>query len=257
MIVVGCDVGSLFTKVVVLDEDQLLASRIARTTGNIAVEIDALIVETIHAAGIAPADVAYTVGTGSGADLLRSAAFTQSEVTCVGAAVGHYLPGVDAAIEMGGQSVAAVSLDALGEPTAFLRNDKCASGSGRFIEMMANKLLLDIEDIDALVADSTTPTAISSQCAVFAESEVIGRINDGMAPADVMAAVCQAVADMVVAQTRRVERAEHYTLTGGVALLAAVIERVSAKLPGAYHAFPFDPRLAGAIGAALLTDQEP
>ena len=256
MIVVGVDVGSLFTKIAVLDEDELIGTKLMRTTGNISDQLEDAVAEAVREAGIAPANVAYMVATGSGADLLSSAAFSEKQINCVAVAASHYLPGLSAVVNLGGQSVAAMRLDDEGNPTRFLRNDKCASGSGRFIEMMANKLLLSVEEIDPLVKTAQAPVSISSQCAVFAESEVIGRINDGFPSSDIMAAVCRSVADMVVSQARRLGDVEHYSIVGGVSMLDSVVERICEKVAGKFHRFPYDPRFAAAIGAALLTAEE-
>jgi predicted CoA-substrate-specific enzyme activase len=147
-------------------------------------------------------------------------------------------------------------LDDEGEIASLMRNDKCASGSGRFLEMMSRKLLVDIADIDAVVDRAAAPVSISNQCAVFAESEAISHVNENETPADILAGICQAVANIVAAQCRRFGLADRYTITGGVARFRAVTDRLGDKLSGAHRRFPFDPRLATAIGAALLLDED-
>lgn len=253
MIVMGCDVGSLFTKVVALDEDRLLASRMVRTSGNLVAETAALLAAVRAAAGLQSGDIAYLAATGAGAALVKEAAFVVETVDCLGAAANFYLPAAKLIIDIGGQSITALSVDEQGEVTDLMRNDKCASGSGRFLEMMAAKLLLPIDRLDELVAVAR-PARISNQCAVFAESEVITHLNQGEPPADIMAGVCATVAQMALAQTRRFGSPAAFTITGGVARFTAVTRRLAEKLAAAYHPFPFDPAFATAIGAALMEE---
>jgi predicted CoA-substrate-specific enzyme activase len=196
------------------------------------------------------------VSTGAGSDLAPAADFREDSVTCVGAAAAYFLPEVELAIDIGGQSITSLLLDPDGDVKNFMRNDKCASGSGRFLEMMSEKLNVEVSAIDRETAGSQSPVELTAQCGVFAESEVITHVNSGASRADVLAGVCQAVAKIVVAQGRRFGAAGHYTLTGGVARTEAVTRIIRQRLPGVFHQFPFDPQLAAAIGAALLADAE-
>ncbi|HUT53738.1 MAG TPA: acyl-CoA dehydratase activase [bacterium] len=256
MIAIGCDVGSLFAKAVVMDGDKLLASRIARTTGNVASELEDLLSAVVSDAGASRNKVERLVATGAGADLVPGADLCEDGVACVAAAAAYYLPDVQLAIDIGGQSITALLLDPDGDVVNFMRNDKCASGSGRFLEMMSEKLNLDVSEVDRETAAAKGPVELTAQCGVFAESEVITHVNAGASRPDVMAGVCAAVAKIVVAQGRRFGSAGHYTLTGGVARTQAVTRIIRQKLPGTFHQFPFDPQLAAAIGAALLADTD-
>ena len=252
MIAVGCDVGSLYSKAVVLVDDELIAGRVVPTTGHIAEEIEGLIDAVVREAGIKADQVDCLAATGNGADLVRGARLLEDEVACVGAAAAYHLEEVELVIHVGGQSIASIKLDEDGDVADFMRNDKCASGSGRFLEMMSHKLHLDVAGIDEAVAGSARPVAISNQCGVFAESEVISHVNAGESTADILAGVCASVANIVVAQGRRFGTGRHYTVTGGVALIDSVVNIIRRKLGGAYHAFPLDARLTAAVGAALL-----
>jgi len=252
MITLGCDIGSLFSKVAVMDGDDIVASGTAATTGNIESEIKDLIDGVLKDAGIDRGNIECTVATGNGADLVKDAGFVEDEVTCVAAAAYFYIDKVDMAIHIGGQSITAMSMDEDGEVTNLMHNDKCASGSGRFLEAMSRKLNIEITDIDPLAAQSDKDVLISNQCAVFAESEVITHVNNGEKLPDIFAGICASVANMVVAQGRRFSSAEDYTLTGGVTRIGSVVDVINSKLSGNYHAFPHDPGLAAAIGAALL-----
>lgn len=256
MITVGCDVGSLFSKAVVMDGDEVIGKRIIATTGRIAVEVQDLLRDVIKRAGIAAGQVDCVGATGNGAGLVKGAAFIEDTITCTGAAAGYFIPEVRCAIDAGGQSITSIAIDEDGAVKNFMRNDKCASGSGRFLEMMSAKLGVGLPEVDEIAAEATSIVEISSQCGVFAESEVITHVNNGEKRSDIMAGVCSAVAKMVSAQGRRFGAAEHYTLIGGVAKIGTITRMVHKHLGGEYHPFPFDPQLATAVGAALLGDAD-
>jgi predicted CoA-substrate-specific enzyme activase len=259
MIALGCDVGSLFTKLVVIDDDRpddVMASRVLRTTGTIGTDLEAEIDLLLHEARVPRARLGSIGATGRFASLVPGATFVEDEAHCVAAAVACYLPGVEVALHLGGQSSLAISLDAAGEPVRLVRNDKCASGTGRFLEAMGRKLDVGLDDIDGLVAGAAKPTTITNQCVVYAESEVISYINDGATRADVFAGICSSLGRMAVAQARRLcpGAMRPYTLTGGLARLASVVAVVEAGLGIQRRPFPHDPKLAAALGAALLED---
>ena len=256
MITMGVDIGSLLSKVVILDGDRLLASGIMETTGNVGSEIHGLIGSVIKEGGVRSTDIRVTAGTGSGSETLREPDVVEDEVTCVAAAAAYNLPEIGMVVDIGGQSITSILLDEDGDVANFMRNDKCASGSGRFLEVMSAAIGVDLDDIDRTVANSQKPVQISSQCGVFAESEVITHVNEGEAPADIVAGLCEAVSSIIAAQASRFGDTCKYTLTGGVARMESVSRLVREKLDGEYQPFPEDPRLATAIGAALLAGME-
>ncbi|MBU1671757.1 MAG: 2-hydroxyglutaryl-CoA dehydratase [Actinobacteria bacterium] len=252
----GVDVGNLLSKVVVLDDDVVLASGIMETTGNVAEEIGALVETTLADAGVSREQIERTAGTGSGSELLSGMTFLEDVVTCVAAAGAYYLPEINMVVDCGGQSITSILIDADGDVINFMRNDKCASGSGRFLEVMSNAVGIGLDRIDEAASGAQSPVPISSQCGVFAESEVITHVNAGEQPADIVAGLCDAVSSIVAAQARRFSDGDRYTLTGGVARIAAVNDRIKGKLGGDYYEFPHDPRLAAALGAALLASMD-
>ena len=256
MISAGCDIGARYTKVVVVGPDRLLASRVAPTTGRPGDEVAGLLDAACVAAGVARRDLAFVGATGRGGAQVAWADFCEDEVACVGAAVGYYLPDADLALQVGGQSIAALRLDGPGEVGAFWRNDKCAAGTGRFLEMMSARLGEPLDQLDARARAATTPRDVSSQCVVFAESEAISHLNAGVPVPDIVAGICRSIGRIVAAQGRRVRGAQTFTVTGGVARLTAVVDVVCARLALRYCAFPEDPQLAAALGAALLESDD-
>jgi (R)-2-hydroxyacyl-CoA dehydratese activating ATPase len=254
MITVGIDVGSLFVKGVVLRGEDVAARRIARTSGVVGNELPPFLDALLADAGTTRAEVTTVGATGNGADLVVDADFIEDEVTCAASAAAYLVAGVHRTIHIGGQSIAAIVVDEDGVVEDFIRNDKCAAGTGRFLEMMCRKLGVPIDEVDAIAARAAQASQISDQCVVFAESEVIGRLNDGEPPENIVAGICASLARIVVAQGRRFRGVTPYTLTGGVARFAAVVDPICERLDGEYRPFPADPRLAAALGAALLEE---
>ncbi len=248
----GIDIGNLLTKVVLLREDRLLASGIIPTTGNVANEIGDLVREVLDEAGVAREEVGAVACTGSGAEHAGEHDLLEDAVTCVAAAGAYYLSEINMVVDIGGQSITSILLDEDGDVVNFMRNDKCASGSGRFLEVMSNAVGIDVDGIDEAAGSAEAPVPISSQCGVFAESEVITHVNAGRKPADIVAGLCDSVASIVSAQARRFSAGDRYTLTGGVARISSVADRIKESMSGTYDEFPYDQRLAACIGAALL-----
>ena len=252
MITVGCDIGSLFSKAVVLRDGRLLARHTIGTTGTIADLVPGLVASALLHAGIVQEDVDGIAATGRGGELVEAAEFVEEEMVCVGVAVRHLLPDVERAVEIGGQSITAMILDPDGDVVDFIRNDTCASATGRFLEVLSDAMGVPIAELDAHAALASREAPLSSQCGVFVESEVITHLNAGEPPPNVSAGLCDAVARIVVSQAKRVDEAGPFTLTGGVARVQGVVQRVHARLGGSYRPFPADPQLAAALGAALL-----
>jgi predicted CoA-substrate-specific enzyme activase len=166
----GIDIGNLLTKVAILDGDELLASGTMDTTGNVATEIDGLIARVLSDAGLTPEDIGATAFTGGNAELVDGRGVVEDAVTCVAAAGAYYLPDVNLVVDIGGQSITSILLDADGDVINFMRNDKCASGSGRFLEVMSQAIGVGVESISDAARGATGAVSISSQCGVFAES---------------------------------------------------------------------------------------
>ncbi len=254
MITAGVDIGSLFTKAVLIDGEILLGSGMVRTSALASKQAPELLHEVVRGSGLS-ADRVDSVGvTGSGAELYPGPDFAEDTLVCLGAATSFYLPEARFCLDMGGQSITAIAMNREGEVVDFMKNDKCASGSGRFLEVMTGKLGTPLGEVDAVVARATGGLAISNQCGVFAESEVIGLLNSGQSAAEVMAAVCASVARMAIAQANRLGVDGAYALTGGVARIETIGSAVRRALSKEPLRFPYDPQLAAAVGAALLGD---
>jgi predicted CoA-substrate-specific enzyme activase len=249
----GLDIGSLFSKAVLLRDGQFLASVIIDTPGNVTQGINKLIAEATSEGHIAEAEVDICVSTGQGSNLVEQSDFVEDDVVCITTATRHFLPETRLIIiDVGGQSITTILMSSEGEILNFMRNDKCASGSGRFIEVIGHSLGVPIDQIDQVAAQSQKKISLSTQCAVFAESEVISHLNRGESPANIIASVCESVAMLVISQALRFGSSENYTLTGGVTRLATVSRIIKERLGRIFYSFPVNPQLAAAYGAALI-----
>jgi predicted CoA-substrate-specific enzyme activase len=246
----GIDIGSLTVKAVLLDADRRLLARGVLPAGYGGQEaavslVDRVLAEAHRSAG----DVAYAVVTGYGRVRFSAADEEVSEISCDARGVSHLYPGARTVIDIGGQDSKAIRLDADGRVVDFAMNDKCAAGTGRFLEVMAAALGVSVATLGELASWSEHPVEISSTCTVFAESEVVSHIARGAAREDVAAGVHQAIAARVLGLAARVGLEPQVVLVGGVALnrgVVAALERGNATIT-----VPEDPQVVGALGAAL------
>lgn len=253
MITAGVDVGSLTAKAVVFDTatDQAVGASLLRlahdpaTAGRLALD------EALGQAGLTAAALAATSGTGYGRIALDFVDYRITEISCHARGVHHLLPQTRTVIDIGGQDCKAIVLDDAGRALDFEMNDRCAAGTGRFLEVMAGALGTDLPGLAAGALASRNPASLSSTCTVFAESEVIGLLAQGRDREDLANGLCQSVAQRVVAMTQRLEVRPEIAFTGGVALNAAVRAALQ-DLLGRPIAVPPEPQLTGALGAALL-----
>jgi predicted CoA-substrate-specific enzyme activase len=241
----GIDVGMRFAKAILWD-GKIVSSTMVETRGDMNTVLDELKKKV--------GSFNYCCSTGNGAELVDFADIREDDVTCI-AIASRDLVDVDFAIDIGGQSITVLSIDGDGNILDFMRNDKCASGSGKFLEVMSSALGVDIGRIDDFAAKADKKLTVTSQCAVFAESEVISYVNEGEGLENIIAAVCDAIAKLTVSQAERFGVSGRYTITGGVARFKAVTDRIAKAIGGEYVGFPM-PQFAAAIGAAIVAEEE-
>jgi predicted CoA-substrate-specific enzyme activase len=208
--------------------------------------------QALSASGVAAADVAFTLGTGYGRTQVEFADHNVSEITCHGRGAHFLLPSARTVIDIGGQDTKAISLDAQGNLVDFATNDKCAAGTGRFLEAMARSMEMPVEKMQDYYFGPGDPCTITSMCSVFAESEVINLINDGVPMPRIVKGLLLSLAGRVASLTRRLGLAEDIVMTGGVAKNRGVREAVEKKLKIKLIEPESDPQLAGALGAAII-----
>jgi (R)-2-hydroxyacyl-CoA dehydratese activating ATPase len=253
MLYAGIDAGSRSVKIVLLDSRRRVAAAGVRDQGIDPVRAaETLLDELLAGAGQRRADIKHTVATGY-ARYSISADDRTTEITCHARGVKRVVPGVRTIIEAGGQDSKVIRLAADGAVRDFDMNDRCAAGTGRFIEVVAARLETDLAGLGPIAKKSRRPAAISSTCVVFAETEIIGLLASGARREDIAAGVERSVASRIAALARG--RAEPpVVFTGGVALVAGMRGALSEALGAPVRVAP-DPQMTGALGAALLAAQ--
>ena len=252
MICVGIDAGSRAVKGVMLDGRSLevLGSIVADQGVHQQQTGDSVFTRLLSAHDLAPEDICRTVATGYARNLVSVADTTITEITCHACGVHRLLSQARTIIEIGGQDSKLLRLQANGAVRDFAMNDRCAAGTGRFLEMVADKLEVPLAQLGALAAGSTDPASISSMCAVFAETEIIGLLASGAEPKDIIAGVFGAIAAR--ATTMAGPGLEPpVVFTGGVAMVAGMDNALAEAIGQEVTVVPH-PQLTGALGAALL-----
>jgi (R)-2-hydroxyacyl-CoA dehydratese activating ATPase len=252
MIVAGIDSGSRTVKALLYDSGSARVLATARRDSGVdgaGIARDCL-AELCASAGLAMDRIERLVATGYGRNAVPGATRCITEITCHARGALHRLPDTRVVIDIGGQDSKAIRLGLDGRVTDFAMNDRCAAGTGRFLEVVAARLGGDLPALGRLAAASPAPAAISSMCVVFAESEIVGLMAEGALPPDIAAGVMAAVATRVSALAGS-DLPGPVAFTGGVALLPG-FAAILAHALGQPVLVPEDPQLTGALGAALL-----
>ncbi len=253
MIVAGCDIGSLTAKAVIMDNDKVLASAVVRAGTRPADSAEKVMEKALKRCGLNMKEIAHIVGTGYGREQIPFVTSVASEITCHGKGAWHVMPSVRMVIDIGGQDAKATRLNADGNVARYIYNDKCASGTGRFLEVMAEALEIPLAEMGDVGARSTEKLSISNQCVIFAETEVVSLVNEGKETADIVNALHHALAKRVSALARSIEVEQDVVMTGGVAKNSGVFGALSQALGIGMKALNgVDPQIVGAMGAALF-----
>ncbi len=250
----GIDIGSTYTKVVIVDPDGTMLGRAMEPTGfKLAQATERAFGGALEAAGIARADVAYVVTTGFGRHHATIGDIAVTDLTAAGRGARHLFPETRTVLDVGGHTMKASRLGADGKVQSFRLNDKCAAGTGAFLEKTARYLGYTTQEIGPLVATSKHPVPISGVCAVFAESEVINQLSEGAAPADIMHGAIVSLVDRSVQLMKRVRMEPEYTLIGGILRFERMAQVVRQALGAEVNVPPADlVQFTAAFGAALL-----
>jgi predicted CoA-substrate-specific enzyme activase len=228
---VGIDVGSTYTKAVILSDDFCIAGKAMAATGFKLAEVaDRLFNEALAAAQLYRAQIEYVVATGFGRHMVPFSQVTVTDLTASARGASFLFPGTRTVLDVGGQTMKASRLDDVAKVKAFRLNDKCAAGTGAFIEKTARYMGYSTEEIGPLVATSKTAVPISGVCAVFAESEVINQLSLGAPPADIMHGAISSLVDRSVQLMKRVQMEKEYTLIGGILRFGTMARVVREKL---------------------------
>lgn len=253
MYFLGVDIGSSSSKAVIIDENyQVIAENVINlgTGTNAQNEV----VETVlDQARITREDISYTIVTGYGRMTFEGADKQITEITCHGKGVHTLFPSARTIIDIGGQDAKCIRLDSNGNVVNFVMNEKCAAGTGRFLEVMARVLGCKIDELSRLSKESTKLINISNVCTVFAESEVISQLASGANRADVANGAHISIARRVCGMANRVGVVDDVVMTGGVALNESMLNALE-KESGHKIFVPANPQSTGAFGAAVLAE---
>jgi len=251
MFSVGIDVGSTSGEVVILDGDKVLAYSIVDTGYNSRRAADLALAQALAGTTLSREQLGPMVATGYGRIAIDYAARQVTEISCYARGIHHLYPDVRTVIDIGGQDSKVISVSPKGKPLDFAMNDKCAAGTGRFLEVMARALQLELLELGRLSLQSKQPVAISSMCTVFAESEVITLVAEGVERRDIVAGLHRAIARRVGAMVKRVGLVPPIAFAGGVAKNPGVVRALEQEL-GERLIVPDEPQIVGALGAALM-----
>jgi predicted CoA-substrate-specific enzyme activase len=247
----GIDIGSITAKAAIVEDGGILGTKIIFTGYNSEAAGVKVYEDLLSESGLNTSSIAKIVSTGYGRNSVKFADKTFTEI--MAHAAGAYLlnPKIRTIIDIGGQDSKAIALDEKGKVRNFVMNDKCAAGTGRFLEVMARALEVNLDEFGAMSLQSKLPSKISSLCTVFAESEVISLIARGEKRPDIIAGIHESIAARVSSMIARVGVAEPVMITGGVARNAGVVDALERKL-GVKIAVSSYAQVNGAIGAAIL-----
>ena len=247
----GIDLGSTMTKVVIIDMDGGIHSRVIGPTGAEHRRLaNRVMEEALQQANLSFDEISLVVATGYGRINVPFADRQITELTCHAKGVASLFPSVRIALDIGGQDAKGLKIRD-GKLINFVMNDKCAAGTGRFLEVIADALGVKLEELGSISSKSKNKVRISNTCTVFAQQEVISRLSEGIALEDIVAGLHDAIASRAVGLIRRLKIEPDVVFTGGVAMNSGVVNAVRENL-GCDVFVPEEPLLSGAIGAALL-----
>jgi predicted CoA-substrate-specific enzyme activase len=250
----GIDLGSTMTKVVIIDEQEQILAKVIEHTGAEHRRLANQVMEQgLLQAGVSFEEVTYVVATGYGRINVPFADRQISELSCHARGVFYFFPSVKTAVDIGGQDAKGLKIKN-GKLADFVMNDKCAAGTGRFLEVLSKGLGLQVEDLGEISSRSTKKLTMNSTCTVFGYQEVVTLLSEGLAVEDIVAGLHDAIASRVSGMVKKLKIEPDVVFTGGVAKNIGVAKALRDKL-GCEVFVPPEPLLSGALGAALLAKE--
>jgi predicted CoA-substrate-specific enzyme activase len=253
--VIGVDIGSSFSKAVVLSGGAVLSWAILPSVGSYRAVADEVINQALAGADIAAADIAAVSATGYGAASVTSASQSSSDLSCQGRGIAHLFPSARTVIDIGAQFTRAFRIDDTGHMVAFVLSAKCAGGSGRLLAIIARVLQVSLDEMDRLAQKSKKKVDFTTSCAVFTESEVVSRIAEGESREDIAAGVYRALSAKAQSLVERLKFAPDCILAGGGAKNTSLVKSIEEGM-GVDVLVPDEPQLVAALGAALMAEDK-
>lgn len=251
MITAGCDIGSLTAKAVIMKDGKIIATGVILASAHPEKSATDVMKRTVEKAGIKMEDINYCVGTGYGRKHIPFMNSEESEIACHARGAVWQMPSARTVVDIGGQDAKAIRMDEKGNVERYVYNDKCASGTGRFLEIIADSLDIKLEDMGAISGKAKEKLTLSNQCVVFAETEIISLVNEGKEIADIVNALHQAVANRAASLARGILVEPDAVMTGGVAKNSGMFIALERALGVKLYTVE-DPQINGALGAALF-----
>ncbi len=252
----GCDIGAIATKSVILTNGTLVAYDVTRNGGRLNLAAERSVQAVLSKTGISLNDIKYYGGTGWGERYISFAHSSESMINCLAKGAHWTAPSARTVVNIGGLSTTIVRISGEGGRVLEYRtNDRCASGTGFFLEMAAHALELEVEELSQVSFAAKDRAHISAQCAVFGESEIVTHVNDGVDPANIVAGITYSVGASVASMVNRLGVQREIVVTGGVAKNVGVIKALEEKLGVETLRIQVDSQIIGAVGAALLAQE--
>ncbi len=252
MITGGTDIGSLSVESVIFESARgVLGYSIVLTGANSRKSSEISLEQALHSGDVKRSDLSYIISTGCGREISGFANESITEITCLAKGVHYLFPDCRTIIDIGGQDTKVINTDGKGRVIGFDMNDKCAAGTGRFLEVMAMALNVDLQEMGERSLQFKEDIEISSLCTVFAESEVVSLVSEGKEVEDILHALNKAVADRTVSLLERGRPAGKIAMTGGVAKNVGVVRAIEERLGQSMMVYR-EPQIVGALGASLI-----
>jgi len=249
----GIDMGTSYIKSVIINEkNEIIGFSIERSSSDLKKSIDNAFEKAIADADISKSSVKHVTSTGFGRGNVYFADSVKTEISAHAKGAYHYFPKMITIIDIGGQDTKIIKIDAKGKTLGFKMNRKCAAGTGSFLEEIAYKLDIPLEEMNKLAAKSTKDAALSSFCTVFASTEILTRIKEGEKKEDMVKSAFESVVRRVI-EMDTLEGT--VVMSGGVVTYNDIILKILSKHVGKQILIPPNPQLTGALGAALFAKE--
>jgi predicted CoA-substrate-specific enzyme activase len=264
MITAGIDIGSISAESVIFQEQKgVLGYSIVLTGGNSREASEISLENALRCSNLAGKDIDYVISTGCGREIVSQSKERVTEITCLARGVNYLFPDCRTIIDIGGQDTKVIQIDGAGRVLAFEMNDKCAAGTGRFLEVMARALNVELDKMGERSLQFQSELQISSICTVFAESEVISLVSEGKRVEDILNALHHSIADRTVSLLERIgglpapggTEGGTVAMTGGVAKNIGVVKAIEARLGLSLRIYQ-EPQIVSALGAALIAAEK-
>ncbi len=248
----GIDIGSLTGKALIMENNEILSSAIIRVKRNPVLTSELVYLEALNKVNLKPENVNYCVGTGYGREKIPYIDKSLSEISCHGKGANFLNNEIRSVIDVGGQDCKVISINEYGELIDFRMNEKCAAGTGRYLEIMAELLGLSLTELGTISLKSKTPISLSSVCSIYAQSEVLSYISRKIKKQDIAAGINFAMAKRVQKMTEKISLTPKFTITGGVAKNIGVVKNLESLMGVQFQPLRVDSQLIGALGASIF-----